>query len=207
MLSLAEGKILVKLARETVERKFRLGKFYVKRVDEKFEEKRGVFVTIETFPEKELRGCIGFISPIYPLYEAVQRASYASAFEDFRFLPLKEEELKRVTFKVSILTKPELVKVKNAEEYKKKIELGKDGLILVYGNNQGVFLPEVPIEAGWNIEEYLENLCFKAGLTPDVIYEKDAKIFKFQTQVFGEKEPEGEVVELYANNTSKYSKA
>jgi AMMECR1 domain-containing protein len=40
MLSLPEGKILVKLARETVERRFRLGKFYVKRVEEKFEEKR-----------------------------------------------------------------------------------------------------------------------------------------------------------------------
>jgi uncharacterized protein (TIGR00296 family) len=196
MLSLAEGKILVKLAREAVERRFKLGKFYVKKVDEKFEEKRGVFVTIETFPEKELRGCIGFINPIYPLYEAVQRASYASAFEDFRFLPLKKEELKKIVFKVSILTEPELIKVKSPEEYEQKIELGKDGLILVYGNNQGVFLPEVPIEANWSVEEYLENLCFKAGLTPDVIQEKEAKIFKFQTQVFAEKEPNGEVIEL-----------
>jgi uncharacterized protein (TIGR00296 family) len=203
MLSLAEGKILVKLAREVVERKFKLGKFYVKKVDKKFEEKKGVFVTLETFPEKELRGCIGFINPIYPLYEAAQRASYASAFEDFRFLPLKEEELKKIVFKVSILTEPKLIKVKSPEEYKQKIELGKDGLILVYGNNQGVFLPEVPIEANWSINEYLENLCFKAGLTPDVIYEKDAKIFKFQTQVFAEKEPEGEIIELTCQSHHK----
>jgi uncharacterized protein (TIGR00296 family) len=194
---------LVKLAREAVERRFKLGKFYIKKVDEKFEEKKGVFVTIETFPEKELRGCIGFINSIYPLYEAVQRASYASAFEDFRFLPLREDELSKIVFKVSILTEPELIKVKSPEEYKQKIELGKDGLILVYGNNQGVFLPEVPIEAGWNINEYLENLCFKAGLTPDVIYEKDAKIFKFQTQVFAEKEPEGEIIELTCQSHHK----
>jgi uncharacterized protein (TIGR00296 family) len=203
MLSLSEGKILVKLAREAVERKFKLGKFYVKKIDKKFEEKKGVFVTLETFPEKELRGCIGFINPIYPLYEAVQRASYASAFEDFRFLPLREEELKKIVFKVSILTEPELIKVKSPEEYKQKIELGKDGLILVYGSNQGVFLPEVPIEANWNVEEYLENLCFKAGLTPGVIHEKEAKIFKFQTQVFAEKEPEGEIIELTCQSHHK----
>jgi uncharacterized protein (TIGR00296 family) len=203
MLSLSEGKILVKLAREVVERKFKLGKFYVKKIDKKFEEKKGVFVTLETFPEKELRGCIGFINPIYPLYEAVQRASYASAFEDFRFLPLREEELKKIVFKVSILTEPELIKVKSPEEYKQKIELGKDGLILVYGSNQGVFLPEVPIEANWNVDEYLENLCFKAGLTPDVIHEKEAKIFKFQTQVFAEKEPEGEIIELTCQSHHK----
>jgi uncharacterized protein (TIGR00296 family) len=196
MLSLAEGKILVKLAREAVERKFRLGKFYIKKADERLEEKRGVFVTLQTFPEKELRGCIGFIAPIYPLYEAVQRAAFASAFEDFRFLPLKEDELEKIVFKVSVLTKPELIEVENPNEYRKKIELGKDGLILVCGNQQGVFLPEVPIEAKWNIEEYLENLCFKAGLTPDALYNENTKIFKFQTQAFEEKKPKGEIVEV-----------
>lgn len=196
MLSLEEGKILVKLARETVKRKFKTGRFYIKKINNKLKIKKGVFVTIETFPEKKLRGCIGFIKPFYPLYEAVQRASYSAAFEDFRFLPLKEKELEKVIFKISILSEPKLIKVKHPKEYKQKIELGRDGLILVYGSNQGVFLPEVPIEANWNKEEYIENLCFKAGLTPDIIYEKKTKIYKFRTQVFVEKEPYGEIEEI-----------
>jgi hypothetical protein len=196
MVPLRIGRVLVKLARETVERKFRLGKLYIKKVDKEFERKKGVFVTLETFPKKELRGCIGFIRSNYPLYEAVQRAAWAAAFEDFRFLPLKKNELEKVVFKVSILTEPKLIEVKDPKEYKQKIELGKDGLILIVGSHQGVFLPEVPLEANWSIEEYIENLCFKAGVTPDVIWDKQTKLMKFQTQIFAEKKPSGEVIEI-----------
>jgi uncharacterized protein (TIGR00296 family) len=190
MLNLEQGKELVKLARKAVETKKVEKKF-----SKEFEVKKGVFVTIETYPEKELRGCIGFPYATYPLGEAVQRAAISAAYEDSRFEPLKKEELKKVVFEVSILTEPELIEVKNPKEYFEKIEEGKDGLILQNGPFAGLFLPQV-----WEYfktkEEFLENLCFKAGLTPDYIYRKNTRIWKFRAQIFAEEEPNGKIIEI-----------
>lgn len=196
MLSLEQGKKLVKLARETVENYLEKKEFKIKKIDKMLKEKRGVFVTIENFPDKSLRGCVGFSHPTLPLYEAVQRAAFYSAFEDSRFLPLRKEELNKVIFEISVLTKPELIKIKNPKEYLEKIKIGKDGLILQNGPFSGLLLPQVPLQFNWNVEEFLENLCYKAGLTPDYIYDKNTKIWKFQAQIFSEKEPNGEIIEL-----------
>ncbi|MEM5869775.1 MAG: TIGR00296 family protein [Candidatus Aenigmatarchaeota archaeon] len=190
MLSLVQGEKLVRLARKAVEKRK-----VEKEFDEDLKVKKGVFVTIETYPDKELRGCIGFPYPIYPLGEAVQKAAIAAAFEDPRFSPLEKEELSKIVFEVSILTEPELIQVKEPKEYFKKIEAGKDGLILKNGPFSGLFLPQV-----WNYfktkQEFLENLCFKAGLTPDYIYDKNTKIFKFRAQIFAEEKPNGKIVEV-----------
>ena len=196
MLSLGLGKKLVRLARSSIERSFKEG-FKVERIREKkLKEKRGVFVTLRTFPENKLRGCIGFPYPSLPLYEAVQRAAYSAAFEDFRFTPLRKEELERITVEISVLSKPKLIKVKDASEYFKKIEIGKDGLIIQNGPFSGLLLPQVPIEMNWSVQEFLENLCYKANLTPDFIWDKNTKIWKFQAQVFAEIKPKGEVKEI-----------
>jgi AmmeMemoRadiSam system protein A len=196
-MELEQGKILVKLARSSVEKFFEKGKFEIQKLDQEFlKEKRGVFVTIETYPENELRGCIGFPSPVYPLFEAVQRAAISSAFEDYRFEPLKEEELEKVVFEVSVLTKPELIKVKKPEEYLEKIEEKKDGLIIEYGSFSALYLPQV-----WEIiqekEKFLESLCLKAFLPPDTWKNKKAKIFRFRVEAFKEKEPKGEIVRVF----------
>jgi len=91
-MELEQGRVLVKLARGSVEKFFEKGKFEIQKFDQDFlKEKRGVFVTIETYPENELRGCIGFPLPVYPLFEAVQKAAISSAFEDYRFEPLKKK--------------------------------------------------------------------------------------------------------------------
>ena len=187
-------KELVRIARETVERVFQEGRLTIKNY-EKFKEKRGVFVTIMTYPAKELRGCIGFPQPIYPLEEATQRAAYAAAFEDTRFPPLKKEELSKIIFEVSVLTLPKLIEVKKPEEYLRKIEIGKDGLIIQLGWHTGLLLPQVATEFKWNVEEFLQNLCMKAGLTPDIWIDPQAKIYKFQAKIFREVEPKGEIEE------------
>ncbi len=196
MLSLDLGKKLVRLARSSIERSFKEG-FKVEMVREKkLKEKRGVFVTLRTFPENRLRGCIGFPYPSLPLYEAVQKAAYSAAFEDFRFTPLRKEELEKITLEISVLSKPKLIKVKDASEYFKKIEIGKDGLIIQNGPFSGLLLPQVPIEMNWSVEEFLENLCYKANLTPDFIWDKNTKIWKFQAQIFTETKPKGEIKEI-----------
>ena len=194
MLSLRDGERLVKLARRAVERVFEKGKLVIEKANERLKEKQGVFVTIETFPKKELRGCIGFPYPAFPLYEGVQRAAYSAAFEDARFDPLKRKELDKVIFEVSVLSKPELIKVKHPKEYLKKIKKGKDGLILVHKIFSGLFLPQVWEKIG-SVEEFLENLCWKAGLTSDYWLHKDTKIYRFRVKVFVEERPRGKVAE------------
>lgn len=195
MLSLHDGEKLVNLARSSVEKYFEDENFSIEKTKEKkLNGKRGVFVTLHTFPEGDLRGCIGLPYPNYPMYEAVQRAARSSAFEDVRFESLEKEELNRIIFEVSILSNPKLIKVRNPSEYLKKIEKGKDGLILVYRLSSGLFLPQV-WEQIHTVEDFLKNLCWKAGLPSDVWKLKDAQIFKFNVQVFIEKEPKGEIIE------------
>lgn len=196
MLSLEEGNFLIKLARSSVEKYFQRGEFVKEKIKKKkFNENRGVFVTIETFPEKNLRGCIGFPHPVLPLYEAIQRAATSSAFEDPRFPPIEKDELSKIIFEISVLTEPELIKAKNSKEYPKKIKIGRDGLIIQSGSFSGLLLPQVPVEYKWTAQEFLENLCLKAGLTPDYIHDKSTKIWKFQAQIFSEEKPGGKVVE------------
>jgi len=193
MLSKSDGKELVKLARKTIEDYFKNKKLKIK--ESKFKEKRGIFVSIHTFPDHELRGCIGYPYPILILGEAVQKASISAALQDPRFPPLTQDELKRVVFEVSILTVPSIIKVEEPKDYLKKILIGKDGLIIEHGFYKGLLLPQVPKQYSWDIENFLEHLCMKAGLMVDMWLDPKTKIYKFQTQIFAEREPNGEVIQ------------
>jgi len=194
MLSLSDGKELVKLARKTVEEYFVKKELTLKKT--KFKEKRGVFVSIHTYSDHDLRGCIGYSHSIFPLDEAIQKASLSAAFEDPRFSPLTPKELKKIIFEVSVLTVPEIIKVKDPKDYPQKIKIGKDGLIIDYGLfNKGLLLPQVATEYNWNSETFLAHLCMKAGLSIDMWLDPKAKIFKFQTQIFKEKRPNGEIIQ------------
>jgi len=195
MLTSEQGEKLVKIARKTVEDYLTSKRFVLKEFDE-FRYKRGVFVSIHTFPDHKLRGCIGYPTPEYFLYEALQRAAIESAFRDPRFFPLKRDELKSVVFEVSVLTQPKLIKVKNPKEYLKKIEIGKDGLIIEHGLFKGLLLPQVPVqfEPPWDVQTFLEHLCMKAGLMTDMWLDEMTRIYKFQAQIFAEKEPNGRVI-------------
>jgi len=194
MLSKSDGKELVKLARKTVESYFKNKELKMK--ETKFKEKRGIFVSIHTFPDHELRGCIGYPYPILALDEAIQRASISAAFQDPRFPALIQDELKRVVFEVSILTFPKIIKVENPKDYLKKIVIGKDGLMIEHGLlYKGLLLPQVPTQYDWDVETFLEHLCMKAGLMVDMWLDSKTKIYKFQTQIFAEREPNGQVIQ------------
>ncbi len=199
-INLEDGKFLVKYARKTVEKAFEN-----KEVDEieesideeilkKFSEKCGVFVTLETYPEHELRGCIGFPEPVFPLMEGLKKASLYAAYEDPRFEPLEKKELSQITFEVTVLTPPELIKCK-PNEYEKFIEIGRDGLIVRKGARSGLLLPQVPVEWNWNKKEFLEETCMKAGLNARDYLKQDTTVYKFRGIIFSEISPNGEVVE------------
>jgi uncharacterized protein (TIGR00296 family) len=194
LVGVGDGRLLVKLARETVENSLKSGRLDVKKIASKtLEAKYGAFVTIHSYPGRRLRGCIGFLSP-GRLYEVIQQAAYAAAFQDPRFPPLEKDDLGKVIFEISIMTQPECMKWM-PKDYAKNIEIGEDGLIMQYEGTSGLLLPQVPVEEKWNAEEFLENLCFKTGLTPDYLNDKSTTIWKFHAQIFSEKAPNGEVEE------------
>ncbi|MCX8197233.1 MAG: TIGR00296 family protein [Candidatus Micrarchaeota archaeon] len=194
-LTLEEGAYLVRLARNAIETYLKEGK---KAVPEKtsavFAEKRGVFVTLEEYPTKELRGCIGYPLPIKELALATVDCALSAAFDDPRFPPLELGELSRCIVEVSVLTVPEEIKVSSPAEYPKKIKVGRDGLIIEYGYASGLLLPQVPVEWNWNEKEFLSHLCQKAGLPADMWLSPSAKIKRFEAEIFCEEKPGGKVV-------------
>jgi len=146
---------------------------------------RGCFVTLHK--NNQLRGCIGFPRPIMPLYEQIIAATKAAAFEDPRFTPLSEDELKDITIEISILTRPEIIKVNDPKEYIEKIEAGRDGLI-IQGESSGLLLPQVATEYKMNAKQFLETLSEKADLEKDAWKNPANKIYKFHAEIFSEKE-------------------
>jgi len=189
-----DGEFLVKFARETIGLWVRKRKVMKKprSLSAKFYEEMGVFTTLHTYPGKGLRGCIGIPQPVKPLIEAVIESAM-SVTQDPRFPPLEAEELDRVIVEVSVLTRPERVRVHHFTEYPGRVIIGKDGLIIKNGMQSGLLLPQVPKEYGWDSKAFLEHLCLKASLPRDAWTYEGTEIFRFQTEIFSEKEPGGEV--------------
>ncbi len=188
-----DGIFSVKVARDAVENYLKNGNVPDYEFNEKFKKNSGVFTTINSYPEKELKGCIGFPEPIMPLGEALIKSAIYAATEDPRFSPLKYHELEHVVFEVSLLTPPEEIKVKSPDEYIKNIRIGEDGLIVSYGPYSGLLLPQVATEYSMDEKTFLEHTCMKAGLEPDCWKWKNIRIFKFQAEIFGEEKPKGEI--------------
>lgn len=174
-----EKRELLKLARKTLD--VYLSEGVVPPYEPKtpmMRELRAVFVTLKK--HGDLRGCIGQIRAVDPLYKAVQKMAIEAATRDPRFPPVRHAELKDIEIEISILTPFE--PVKDVSE----IEVGKHGLYIRKGLYSGLLLPQVPVEWGWDRDEFLEQVCRKAGLPPGAW--KDATLFKFEAQVFNEKE-------------------
>ncbi len=184
MLTQEEGEELVTLARKNIEHYLQTGnKIDLDDVKEKYQEKRGVFVTLKK--DNELRGCIGYSRPIMPLIDALRDASISAATRDPRFPSVSKQEMKEITVEVTVLTPPEQIQAE-PQKYPEIIEIGRDGLIVEKGGRSGLLLPQVPEEWGWDEEEFLSQTCRKAGLPMDVWTDKDTKIYKFQGQIFKE---------------------
>jgi len=185
-ISAEEGRILLDLAKQAITSAFSKEEINIPiKLQKLLSDKRGVFVTLTK--NKQLRGCIGFSEPILPLGIAIIRAAKSAAFSDPRFPPLKQDELNNIKLEITILTQPQEIKVKNKKDLLKKIKIGDDGLIIEKNHFSGLLLPQVPIEWNWNVEEFLENTCQKAGLPKEAWMEKDTKIFSFKGQLFKEK--------------------
>ena len=188
-----DGEFAVRTARKVVE-SYLINR-EIPKIDfpEKFREKSGVFTTITTYPRRELRGCIGYPEPIFPLSEALVKSALAAAFEDPRFPPLGRDEIDSVIFEVSLLTPPEEIKVERRKDLLKEVIIGKHGLIAERGFYRGLLLPQVPVEWKWDVQEFLEETCLKAGLPMDCWLDEFTKFYRFTGEIFEEEEPRGKI--------------
>lgn len=146
----------------------------------KLQEKRGAFVTLHK--KGELRGCIGYIEAIKPLYQTVAQMAEAAAFNDPRFPPVTNSEIEDLEIEISVLTP--LTKIDNIET----IEVGKHGILIRKGFYQGLLLPQVATEYGWDRITFLNHTCTKAGLPPNCWKDPDTEIYVFSADIFSEKD-------------------
>jgi AmmeMemoRadiSam system protein A len=144
----------------------------------------GAFVTLHIAAPggKKLRGCIGSMAAAQPLETTVRAMARAAAFEDPRFPPLSAAEFPRCSIEISALSPME------ACADPRSVRVGVHGLYLSHRGRAGVLLPQVPVEQGWNLDEYLDYICVKAGLPPRSYEAPGARLFTFTAEVFGEED-------------------
>jgi AmmeMemoRadiSam system protein B/AmmeMemoRadiSam system protein A len=176
----AEKTELLALARKSVEHAVGEGKPYVpeESSSEALNQERGAFVTLTE--SGALRGCIGYTSPIKPLYITVRDTAQFAALRDPRFRPVGVLELSRLEYEISVLSP--LRRVTDIAE----IKVGEHGLLMKNGDSEGLLLPQVPVEQKWNRQTFLEQTCAKAGMPEDCWKEEDTDIFMFTAVVFNE---------------------
>jgi AmmeMemoRadiSam system protein A len=141
------------------------------------ELRAGAFVTIRI--KGELRGCIGYPEPELPLIEVIERCAVSAAMSDPRFPALSLAEWSEIDVELSVLGPIEPV------HDIADVIIGRHGLIVKFGRRRGLLLPQVAIEWKWNAVQFAAQTCVKAGLPTDA-WQKGAKLFKFEAEVFGE---------------------
>lgn len=181
LLSKEEQRILLKLARNTIEMWVReQSKPPLPAAKGILGEKCGAFVTIHK--KGQLRGCIGNMIGYGPLVETIQEMAIASSTGDPRFHPVRPEELNDIDIEISVLSP--LREIKDINE----IEVGKHGILMSRGMFHGVLLPQVATEYNWDRTTFLQHTCMKAGLSENAWQDPKTKIEIFSAQVFSEKE-------------------
>ncbi|MDE1851733.1 MAG: TIGR00296 family protein [Candidatus Micrarchaeota archaeon] len=197
--SIKQGEELVKAARHAIELCATTPKFderIIEKSIEGFKESKGIFITIEHYPTRAVRGSIGITNPIAPVSKSLVEAAVSAAIDDPGYVPVSHQELDDITVGVSVLSKPERIRGKTQDSIKRQVKVGRDGLIIKYGYHEGVLLPIVPIEQRWNKEQFLDNLCASANLPLHVWKTQDAVLYRFTAQLFRELSPRGPIEEI-----------
>ena len=181
MLNDAQRQRLLRIAREAIAvvHAGRAPEWDAADFDEELRRPAGAIVTLKT-KQGALRGCIGSIHPVHPLYHAVTASAISAAFRDPRFVPVQPEELPRLDIEISVMGPIERVATPD------EIMVGRDGLIVSRGRYRGLLLPQVATEYGWERETFLAETCVKAGLPRAAWRMEDTEIERFAAEVFGE---------------------
>ena len=179
--SAEERKLLLRFAHESIRASLHGRKFEPPAPSSHLAEQRGAFTTLHI--AGKLRGCIGYIAAANPLYLTVIETASSAAFEDPRFMPIRESEEPHLQIELSVLSPL-------APILPERVEVGRHGLMISHHGRRGLLLPQVPIEWGWARERFLSETCRKAGLPPDA-WQHGATIEAFTAEVFSEPSPSG----------------
>ena len=185
------GRALVSLARNTIAAKFGVPSAEVSAEDhspllssQQLQVKRGTFVTLKK--EGQLRGCIGTLTDADSIVDGVKKNAINAAFHDFRFNPLSADEFADIEIEISILTKPYALTYTDGDDLCAKLRPQLDGVILRKGPASATFLPQV-----WDqlphAEEFLSQLCLKAGLSSEAWRATPLNVSVYQVQHFSER--------------------
>jgi len=172
-----ERSLLLRLAHESILSAVEKREIVLDPPTAHLSQPRGVFTSL--YLRGELRGCVGYVLPKDPVWQAVAETARAAAFEDTRFYPVTLAEAQEVDIELSILSPPQSISAD-------AIEIGRHGLLITLGTHRGLLLPQVPVEHNWDRVTFLEHTCRKAGLPVDA-WKNGAKIEVFTAEVFGDK--------------------
>lgn len=180
----AEGKLLLKTARQAIERALQgemTPEINLEKVSPTLREPGACFVTLTH--AGQLRGCVGSIEAARPLIMDVQDRALGAAFSDPRFPPLTLQELDDLLIEVSALTQPEPLHYDTPEDLVNKLRVGVDGVILKGTFRRATFLPQV-----WEKlpapELFLSRLCQKMGLASDAWRSTKLDVDIYQVEKF-----------------------
>lgn len=178
-LTEAEQQAALRMARQALEESVRHHRLAeIEEPSGALREPCGAFVTIHK--EGRLRGCIGYVEPLHPLYVTIRECTLAAALRDPRFEPVEPKELPALRLEISLLSPP-------GDIAPEQIEVGRHGLLVSQGPLRGLLLPQVAVQWKWDRKRFLEETCLKAGLPADA-WRHGARVQAFTAQVF-EEEP------------------
>jgi AmmeMemoRadiSam system protein A len=176
-----DRRTLLAIARDAIAASLTGASHALPEVGSPLSEKRGGFVTLKERETGDLRGCIGYVEPLFPLVETVSRAAVAAALHDSRFPPVTGAELSGLAIEISVLSRPAPIRAD-------AVVVGTHGLIVCLGGRTGLLLPQVATEYRWDAETFLDQTCRKAGLPAGAWRRPEAQVLAFTATVFGEDE-------------------
>jgi uncharacterized protein len=171
-----ERTLLLRLAHDSIATSFDRREMSLAAPSPHLAEPRGVFTTL--YCRSALRGCVGYVLPVAPLYRTVAETARAAAFDDSRFPPVTRDEVLELQVSLSVLSQPQSIG-------HEQVEIGRHGLLISFGPYRGLLLPQVPVEHGWDRATFLEQTCKKAGLPPNA-WQTGARLEAFTAEVFAD---------------------
>jgi AmmeMemoRadiSam system protein A len=180
MLSDEDKRFLLQLARDSMAA-FATGEILRDPADVPASVQAALGAFVSLHKAGQLRGCIGYVEGIKPLWQAVRDLAVEASARDPRFAPVRPREIEEIDIEISVLGP--LERVRGADD----VEVGTHGLLIRHAGRSGLLLPQVASEHAWDAAKFLEQTCWKAGLPLDAWRARDAEISRFGAEVFGEK--------------------
>ena len=183
-----DRRFLLGLARRTlreVTADDRLPEVPAATLDPKFTAAKGCFVTLTK--NRELRGCIGYITPQGPLYQAVIENARNAALRDPRFPPVAPREVDQLEIEISVLTEPLPLFFSSPEDLLRQLHAGADGVVLRIGGRSATYLPQV-WEQIPDKEDFLNHLAEKAGCDASAWRQSNVSVLIYHVESFKESE-------------------